>query len=517
MLRLLPRTGGALVQAGRATLLYSMQPLYYIFVIVILAAVVGGWVLGSLWATTGALGFLVTSSIAYWLERRKHVLTGRIIFTGLMFAVITLFFVLLGTYSAIAFFYSWPLLVALLLMGPEVTLGLSLATGSLLGVIFILERFIRFYAPPVQLEPGADNIVTLLGVMVLIASGGAGYLHLSRRLLNLKVAMRHQATELSEILIQQAQTRTAYQTLGQEVAATSRQLLNTSSEQASGAAQQVSAIVQVTFSMEELSQAATQIAERGRTIQQISSEVARSALEVAATTAQVSEASKRGQVSVEDTFSSNETMQTAYQNLNNRLEHLSGRSTRIQTMLDLIESIADETHLLALNATIEAAGAGENGERFNVIAQEVKSLADRSRRTNEEVRLVVTEVDQALREAREEAAHGDAVAEKAALSAGQSAQVISELEEMVKRAAYEAFEISRNITGLEGIAREIGFATHIQQKASEEVLNSLHTVKKAAETNAVASSQLTESTSRLQNLASQFDEGVRETQITFEM
>jgi methyl-accepting chemotaxis protein len=482
-----------------------MQSLYYLNVAVGLVVLLGGLALGQLAVGAGAIVFLGVSSLGFWLERRKWVLSGRIIFTALVFGIITLLFILYGTYSPIAFFYAWPLAVALLLIGPEVTLGLATATAGLLLILFGMERFLNLYHPALQLPSPLSDLCTLLGVIVLVVSGGAGYLQLSRRLLTLQSAMRQQGVELTEILGQQARTRTAYQNLGQEVAITTSQLLTTSGEQAGRASQQVNAIAQVTTSMQELSQTASQIAERSRSAQQLSEQATQAALDVALATAQVSEASQRGQQSVAETASSNQLIQTAYQNLNNSLNQLTEKAERIQAMLDLIESVADETHLLALNAAIEAAGAGEHGERFNVVAQEVKQLADRARRTTDEVRVVVSEVDAALKTAREEASQGDSIAQKAASSARQSAQSITELETMITEAARQTAEIARQITKVEELAQSIGSATRLQQNASEQVLASLLTVKTAAEANALASSQLAESTSRLQNLASQFN------------
>ena len=58
-----------------------------------------------------------------------------------------------------------------------------------------------------------------------------------------------------------------------------------------------------------------------------------------------------------------------------RADVLGKRSREIYRVLDLITEIAQETHILALNAAIEASAAGEHGDRFGVVAEEVRRLA----------------------------------------------------------------------------------------------------------------------------------------------
>ncbi|SMF71882.1 methyl-accepting chemotaxis protein [Tistlia consotensis] len=68
-----------------------------------------------------------------------------------------------------------------------------------------------------------------------------------------------------------------------------------------------------------------------------------------------------------------------------QVEGLSASTRQIGGIVQLITEIAEQTNLLALNATIEAARAGEAGKGFAVVASEVKSLADQTRRATEEI------------------------------------------------------------------------------------------------------------------------------------
>lgn len=71
---------------------------------------------------------------------------------------------------------------------------------------------------------------------------------------------------------------------------------------------------------------------------------------------------------------------------------LTAAAQRIESVVDLIQSIAARTNLLALNATIEAARAGEAGRGFAVVAGEVKQLAGQTARATEEISRHVTAI-----------------------------------------------------------------------------------------------------------------------------
>ena len=74
------------------------------------------------------------------------------------------------------------------------------------------------------------------------------------------------------------------------------------------------------------------------------------------------------------------------------VEALTNQIKDITIFVESIESIATQTNLLALNAAIEAARAGDAGKGFGVVAEEIRKLADESKRSTEEIKNLVTSI-----------------------------------------------------------------------------------------------------------------------------
>jgi hypothetical protein len=86
---------------------------------------------------------------------------------------------------------------------------------------------------------------------------------------------------------------------------------------------------------------------------------------------------------------------------NATMTKLAEASRKIEDVVRLINQVAGQTRLLALNATIEAARAGDAGRGFAVVASEVKSLADQTAKSTDEIKSQVTAIQSATRAAVE--------------------------------------------------------------------------------------------------------------------
>ncbi|CAN0593776.1 unnamed protein product [Ectocarpus sp. 12 AP-2014] len=104
-------------------------------------------------------------------------------------------------------------------------------------------------------------------------------------------------------------------------------------------------------------------------------------------------AQEKGNNSATIIRSSSEQVRRLASQINKAVEvirKLAQNSENITSVLDVIRGVADQTNLLALNAAIEAARAGEQGRGFAVVADEVRTLAQRTQQSTEDIQAMIS-------------------------------------------------------------------------------------------------------------------------------
>lgn len=196
---------------------------------------------------------------------------------------------------------------------------------------------------------------------------------------------------------------------------------------------------------------ATAVNEMGATV----NEIARNAADAANASKEAHQTAADGQHKVNGTVQDMGQLTNTMQQSVTRVEQLAQEIKSITNVLDVIKGISEQTNLLALNAAIEAARAGEQGRGFAVVADEVRTLAQRTAQSTEEINDMIARLDRSARATVE------------AIQSGSQQTSLS--VERVRETGDMLHSITDRVNRISDMNYQIATATEEQSQATEEI------------------------------------------------
>ena len=452
----------------------------------VVTAIIPPYILITVLTTPGAItqaGFallgmaILLSLVAYTLVKRGRVRPGAYLLLTGLFVAVSLY--QLDPQNTITDLVMAPILYILVILPAGFVLHpLASLVATTLALLYTVA--LLWLAPPPAFASYDDqaafwsNVVFAYAVAYALSALAWVFNDgLERALCRAKAqnqALRQTAMELEARRVQQVKA-------AREIRDVAERLAEYSARQSRGSNRQAAAVAQVSASVAELNHAAREIAHNATAVDEAATctlEDAREGHEIATTQDQAI-----GQVEAQAEMGSAQAAA------------LDERLKQIGRVANIMSHIASQIQLVAFNATLEAAEAGVPGQRFGVVAAEVKDLASDSLK---QVKLV----DDILRQVREAGEEVVSLSDEQMAAARQGAALTSRL-----RSANEA--IIASATQVASRASQIQQATAQQQQANEQVLASIQEIRSVVDRWVVSSYQMDELVSRLQSLAVQIN------------
>ena len=196
--------------------------------------------------------------------------------------------------------------------------------------------------------------------------------------------------------------------------------------------------------------------------------------------------------------------------INEVSERFLEQTAQIETMAQVVSSIADQTNLLALNASIEAARAGEHGKGFAVVAEEVRKLAEQSNTSTKEIFDIVGQIKLGIEEMAYSVREGVQIASEQKTSINVTTNAFSLIEEQVALIMKDIQSVANNMQNSQKLGDEVLEHIGSIHNVIEETATSSEEISEATEHQLQAIDHVVEKVSSLQDLTSHLNDTVKQ-------
>ena len=267
------------------------------------------------------------------------------------------------------------------------------------------------------------------------------------------------------------------------VTKSSKEVLETSSNLASMSEEVTASIGEVAKAIEEVSEGATnqsQNAQQGvsemNDLSDKLDKISANSNEMDKLSINTKELGSKGLAMIDSLIEKSNKTKTATNEVNDIVQDMNESTKKISTISETISQITEQTNLLSLNASIESARAGEAGKGFAVVAEEIRKLAEQSKESTEEIKVIIASIQSKSDTAVKAIKSTENVVNEQDLAVSQTQKIFSEILKSIGIMIDKVEEVKESIINInekkQSAVLEIENISAISQEtasASEEV------------------------------------------------
>ncbi len=204
--------------------------------------------------------------------------------------------------------------------------------------------------------------------------------------------------------------------------------------------------------------------------------------------------SEDGTRSVQQTLQGMSGLRDKVDAIANQIVNLSEQTGQITIVSDLVADLASQTNMLALNAAVEAARAGEQGKGFSVVADEIRKLADQSKKSADKINILANDIQAAIN--------------RTVMVTDEGTKTVNEGIDLARSTADTFVGVTDAVNNVYLNSQQISTSARQQAVSIQQVLSSMTTISQGSQESAVGMHQVKMTTRELTQVADELKAAV---------